>query len=311
MTTQALPPDALGLILRGQGGLVTTRQLLTYGWSSGTIARRLEAPHGRWRRVLPHVYASFDHELDERQRWRAALLYCGDGARLTGVAALTLRRLRHLPSELTSDNVEVAVPRQRSCRDRDFVQVRRTSRAPTGGTVDGYATMSVARAVVDAGVRCGSVDTALALLSSALVNGKTSVAAVEAELVLLPTRFQGHLPAVLRAAKAGAWSVAESGLLDLLAANGFPPPAVNEPLCVDGEWLIPDVRLGRLILEVDSREWHLLVPGAWEATQRRGTKLRAGGYLVVPITPTQVRDSPQLVVAAVRSAYLQVNGLVA
>jgi hypothetical protein len=311
VTPSTVSPDALGLVLRRQGGLVTTRQLMSYGWSSGMIARRLRAPNGRWLRVLPHVYATFDHELSEGQRWRAALLYGGDSARLTGVAALRARRLRHLPSELTTDSVEIAVPRHRSCADRDFVVVRRTSRPVTGGSVDGYAAMSVARATVDAGIRCASLDTALALLSTALVNKKTSLAAIEAELDLIPRRFAGHLPDVLSAARAGAQSVPESGLLDLLAADGFPTPAVNEPICINGRWLIPDVRLGRLIVEVESREFHLLTPGAWEATQLRSTLLRAADYYVLPVTPEQIRDSPRAVLAAIRSAHVEVNGLVA
>jgi very-short-patch-repair endonuclease len=56
-----------------------------------------------------------------------------------------------------------------------------------------------------------------------------------------------------------------------------------------------------VIVEIDSRAHHLLEPGAWEHTQERRAALSSLGFLVLPLTPQQLRDTPELVIAAVRS----------
>ena len=90
------------------------------------------------------------------------------------------------------------------------------------------------------------------------------------------------------------------GAADLRA--GLPVPLTNEAILVGGRLFIPDFRWGRVIVEVDSKAWHLLESGAWQRTQKRRAFLQAHGYLVTPTTPEQLRESPELVIAAVRAA---------
>lgn len=45
------------------------------------------------------------------------------------------------------------------------------------------------------------------------------------------------------------------------------------------------------MLEIDSREWHLL-PEHWAATMARHARLTSYGLLVVHVTPAQIRSQP-------------------
>ena len=100
-------------------------------------------------------------------------------------------------------------------------------------------------------------------------------------------------------ASANVRSVPEGRLLDLIGTTTLPPPLVNVPIVIDGRTFLPDLRWGRFIVEVESRLHHLLIPGSWEATQRRRLILQGAGYHVLPVTPEQIRDDPQGVLAAI------------
>ncbi len=84
-------------VLAAQDGLVRHDQLAALGVTRAMLRWRLGT--GRWREVLPGVYASFGGYLSHRQRWIAACLYAGAGAALTGRVALRLHGVRALPGE--------------------------------------------------------------------------------------------------------------------------------------------------------------------------------------------------------------------
>jgi very-short-patch-repair endonuclease len=92
-------------------------------------------------------------------------------------------------------------------------------------------------------------------------------------------------------------------LLALLSNCALPAPLVNEPIVVDGRVYVPDLRWGRLIIEVDSKLHHLLTPGAWAATLRRRARLEQAGYHVIPVTPEMIRDDPSGVLAMIMVAH--------
>jgi very-short-patch-repair endonuclease len=56
-----------------------------------------------------------------------------------------------------------------------------------------------------------------------------------------------------------------------------------------------------LVVEIDSREWHLS-PDDWEATMARDGRLRAVGIRVIHVTPRQVRTEPNSVQATIADA---------
>ncbi|RIQ20216.1 hypothetical protein DY240_18860 [Jiangella rhizosphaerae] len=85
---------------------------------------------GPWQRVLPGVYATFNGPLGRLHRLRAALLYAGEEALITGPWACELHGLRYGPS--VTDDVDVLVPWARGQRGHGFVRAVRTRRMPEG-----------------------------------------------------------------------------------------------------------------------------------------------------------------------------------
>jgi very-short-patch-repair endonuclease len=93
----------------------------------------------------------------------------------------------------------------------------------------------------------------------------------------------------------------EERFLELVARAGLPRPLTNhrvEGLTVDAYW--PDQHL---VVELDSRRWHLLDPRAFEDDRRRDVVLRRAGYEVVRFTWRQVTQERGYVVETLR-AYL-------
>lgn len=299
-----LPVDhAWVQLLVRQRGLLTARQAYAAGITRAMVHGRTHGDRAQWQRVLPRVYATFVHPLTPEQRTVAAWLYAGPGAAVTGAAALHWRGLMYLPREIAASTVDVLIPFGRDAASTEFVRITRTRREIEAADVNHVLCVSTARAAADCSRRLGSYETVLALVSSALNSGRTDLEALADELLAGPVRGSRQLRRVLLAASANVRSVPEGQLLDLITASGLPAPLVNQPILVAGRRLVPDVRWGRLIVEVDSRLHHLLRPGAWEATQARRLQLERAGYHVLPVTPEQIRDEPAAVMAAIMAAY--------
>lgn len=301
MTTSRLDAAALTALLELQDGLITLSQARALGLTPSALSRRVRSPISGWSRVLPHVYQLGLQDLTERQRTRAAVLFVGPGAVLTGSAALRWHRLKHLPDAVTSDQVDVICPDGRQARSHQWVQVHRSGRTSVAYGVDGVRTMSVTRSLVDAAAGF-SYETLLAVLCAAVNSGRTSPGQLRDELEIAPVRGSGGLRRALAEVECGSRSFPEAGARQIFAQAGLPVPLINEAILVGGRLFIPDFRWGRVIVEVDSKAWHLLEPGAWQRTQERRAFLQAHGYLVIATTPEQLRESPELVIAAVQAA---------
>ncbi|MDX6222463.1 MAG: hypothetical protein QOD91_1517, partial [Frankiales bacterium] len=211
-------------------------------------------------------------------------------------------RVQHLPHELRTLPVDVLVPHARQVADVDWVRITRTTRPSDSVSVDGVRTVYVARAVVDAALRLTSYEPTLSLLAAVVNAERVSPGQVAAQLSSAPVRGSLHLRNAMRELGLGSRSVPEARARRVFADAGLPEPEVNVPIRVDGQVLIPDFRWGRVIVEVESRAFHLLVPGSWERTQRRWAILAVAGYIVIPATPEDITQDPARVVAAVRAA---------
>jgi Transcriptional regulator, AbiEi antitoxin len=99
-------------ILRRQSGVISRAQAIGAGMSERQIDRRLAT--GRWLLVQPRVYLAADRELTDEARVRAAMLWVGEPATLSGIAAAWWHRL--LPD--SPSTVELTVPASRSVRAR-------------------------------------------------------------------------------------------------------------------------------------------------------------------------------------------------
>jgi hypothetical protein len=290
-------------LLVRQKGLLTAAQAFELGLPRATLHRRTRGERPPWQRVLPRVYATFAHPLTFQQKVVAAWLYGGPGAALTGGAALHWRALAYLPTEVKGIPVDIVVPGRRQCASIEFVRVARSERAFATTTVDHVPCVIVARAVADCSRRLSSYDTVLAVVASALNSSRTTLDELCAEVAAGSNKGSRLLRRVLMEASQGVRSVPESRLLALLLGSGLPEPLVNAPLTVDGQVFVPDLRWGRLIVEVDSKVHHLLMPGTWAATQRRRARLEQAGYHVIPVTPEMIRDDPSGVLAMILVAY--------
>jgi very-short-patch-repair endonuclease len=220
---------------------------------------------------------------------------------VTGLAALRRYKLR-VPDSRT---VNVLISASRNRVATGFVVPHRTTRMPRRFGSDGPIRFAVpARAVADAARGLGKLSDVRAVAAAAVQQDSCTVAELAEELDNGPHRWSGRLRMALAEVQAGVRSAAEADLYDLIGRSGLPVPMFNPQLIVDGQLLaVPDAWWPQagLVVEVDSREWHL-APADWEATMRRHAQLTAHGVLVLHFSPRQIRTEPGVVVAAIQNA---------
>ena len=161
-----------------------------------------------------------------------------------------------------------------------------------------------ARAVTDAARELGSFRDVRAVAADAVQRGRCRVDQLAAELRHAPVRQSAWLRRALAEVADGVRSAAEGDLRDLIRAHGLPPPLFNAQLYVGPEFLaVPDAwwPARGVVVEVDSREWHLS-PEDWQRTLRRGTRMSALGINVMHFTPQRIRTEAAEVAAEIRSA---------
>ena len=94
-------------IADSQDGIVSRRQLLALGLSSGTIRTQIDSQ--RWRVLLPGIYATFTGPVSAHARIWSAVLYAGTGAAASHRTALWLGGL----FDESVDPVHVSIPASR------------------------------------------------------------------------------------------------------------------------------------------------------------------------------------------------------
>jgi very-short-patch-repair endonuclease len=161
-----------------------------------------------------------------------------------------------------------------------------------------------ARAVADTVLGLTTRSEVRAVVASAVQQGRCSVADLGAELTRGPVRGSMLFRSVLAEVRDGIRSPAEADFRDLIRKSGLPQPLFNPRLVLDGRLLaVPDAWWAdqALIVEIDSREWHLS-PDDWEATMARDARLRAAGIRVLHVTPRQVRTEPDRILQDIAEA---------
>jgi very-short-patch-repair endonuclease len=251
----------------GQHGVVTRRQLLDAGISPGEIKRRRRS--GALRPVHRGVYR-VGHEAPHREAtYMAAVLACGDGAVLCGMAAAHLLGLVRGREPVP----EVMAPLE---HDIEGVSTRRWRRLDPGDTMlwRGIPTTTPARTVVD--LAADLDETSLARVwHEADVRFRTTPRHVE---VVLALRRQAPGARKLRRVLYGdvriVLSELERAFLVLLGSAGLPLPRTNIVASgrrVDCRW-----RERRLTVELDSYRYHAS-RHAWEQDRTRERLARKRG----------------------------------
>lgn len=186
--------NAVGIneLFHTQEGLATRPQLLALGVPASTIRYR-ERPQGPWRRVLKGVLANGTGALTRWQRLRAALLFAGPQALITGFAALWAYEIG-LGVGL---GVRVLIPHARRLKSDGFVVVTRTSRLPGPVEVGACALAPPARAAVDACLRARSIEVVRGVVGAVLRSGLCSTGELLHELEAHQVQHSARLRAVL------------------------------------------------------------------------------------------------------------------
>lgn len=277
--TSTTPDARVAATAANQNGQVTIHQLRAAGLSDDAVAARVRA--GRLHRRHRGVYSVGWIPQTPVARCSAAVLACGRGAALAGHAAAA-----HLGIARWDDrDPEVVVPASRRPRVRG-VRVRRARNLDRRDIVrhDGIWVTTPARTLLDLAASVGA-RVLRRLVRQAQVERRTNLRQLHDMLA----RANGHRGvAALRAAIADGAPPTRSDLedvvLDLLAEATSERPAVNKPLRLDGERIIPDFLWPdrKLVIEADSRRYHD-APVVRAEDARRQAILEAHGYAVLRI----------------------------
>ena len=211
-TSASCDRERLERILCDQYNVINRRQLLACGMTRGAIQHRV-GPGGRWRILLPGIYAAGSGPGPIQQREMAALLWAGQAGLITGSFAV-----RHYGLTASGpDSMEVLVPvhvRRQSIR---FVRLIRTTRMPERFFRTGPIRVTApARAVADAVRGYRDINDARTLICAAIQRQQCTLSELATELDEGPSRGSAMLLRGLRDAARGIWSAAEGDLMDLI-----------------------------------------------------------------------------------------------
>ena len=275
-------------LLRRQAGVVTLRQAVGLGMSQQTVHRR--ARDGAWQRLYPAVYLVGGHRLTDEARVRAAWLWAGDSAAVSGPAAA----FWHGMLDRAPQEVELTVPGRCRPRTPDGVRVRRRDLATTDlvGTRDLWLTA----------LPLTALETAVAL-----PEGSTFLDRALQRHVRFPTLYRAYCRnmgrhgssaagRLLVAAADRADSAAERLLVRLLRQTGITGWVLGHPF---GPWRVDLAFPERKVaVEVDGWAWHV-DPERFRTDRRKQNALVREGWNPLRFTWHDLDGQPARVVAEI------------
>jgi hypothetical protein len=275
-------------------GLVTRRQLLAAGVTARQIDERLRS--GALLREYPGVYRVGHRAPSLESRYLAAVLACGEGALLCGLAAGylfgALKGLAPPP--------EVTAPTRRRVRG---VRTRRSRRMDPrdATTFRRIPVTTLPRTLVDLAAVLDLDDLGRAF-HEAEVRHRTIPAQVEAVLARRPNSpGAAGLRALLHGDAPIVLSELEKRFLALLRQAGLPLPVTNRP--AGGHWVDCRWPHRRLTVELDSYRYHHS-RHAWEQDRQRERQARARGDEFRRYTWSDVYEQPAQMLAELRTLLL-------
>ncbi|GAA1842059.1 hypothetical protein GCM10009836_21780 [Pseudonocardia ailaonensis] len=291
------------IAFRADTFVVRATDLQDMGVPRRTIHQRCR-PGGPWRALLPGVLLLRNGPPTRDDHRRAALLYAGDTALLTGLDALELAGLRRIPT--VAGPVHLLIPSDRRRLGAGRVLAERTERLPDARGSRLLPVAPVARAALDFCRRCRERDTVRAILAEVVQSGRATPAELRSELDAGSGRGSALPRTVLREIADGVRSVAEAKARELLGRCRLPDPLWN-PQLVDERGThvaTPDAWFDEVGLawEIDSREFHFDAAD-YERTVERHTRMTAAGIIVVHSLPQTLRRRGAEVVEELRQAY--------
>ena len=254
-------------LVRRQGGVLALRQAVAGGMSAATVQRR--AREGSWSRLHPAVYLLAGHRLTDEARVRAAWLWAGEGAVLSGPAAAHWHGMLGRAPRI----VEVTVPRTRSPRCPRGVRVRRRDLA--AADVVGHRDVWLTAAPLTALETAVAQTDGSTFLDRALQRHVRFPAVYRAYCRNMGRHGSSAAGRLLVAAADRADSAAERLLVRLLREAGVGGWVLGHPF---GPWRIdlafPDQEVA---VEVDGWAWHV-DPARFVSDRRKQNALVRAGW---------------------------------
>jgi hypothetical protein len=249
-------PQNLREIARFQGGVITRKQALAAGLSTGAIVSKLK--YARWRQLYRGVYATFTGPVSRDAQLWAAVLYAGKGAELSHETAAELHGLIDRPAI----GIHVTVPASRRVRPVPGLVIHLSARARNAYFPRGVLPHTfVEDTVLDLVGAADSFDDVCGWVTRAFgrrLTGEGPLLATMSQRKKL--RWRAELVGLVRAAAGGAHSVLEFRYdRDVERAHGLPAAKRQVPFTK------PDGRRGfrdryyekyGLAIELDGKEWH-------------------------------------------------------
>jgi hypothetical protein len=291
--------DDLSRLIGKQDGLVTRHQLLEAGVSDTAIRHAVDTM--RWQRVVRGVYATFSGPLQRRHILRAALLHAGPEAVISGGPACNAYGLHYVPERAEPI---VLVPESVRRVETPLARIRRAAVPPETRIIGDIPTAGPERAVLDVCHGMTSLRQVRALLCEAVQRGLTTPDRLLAAVG--DARWKGSklVRRALVDLVAGCRSAPECELRDLIGSSRLlSGPLWNQPLPGTSLLIRPDAcwPAARVVIEIDSAEWHHLGDRV-EMTERRRAQYAALGWTVVPISPRRLREEPAAVLQEIEAA---------
>lgn len=284
------------------GGSVTSAEVQALGGSREWLARRTR--EGWLERSGPNTYLLPGAE----SSWKATLAAACH--RLGGVVSHESAAQLHQMPRLRRGLLIVSVPVRRSNRYPGVDVRQKTDLSPEQITnVQGLPVATPARTIIDMAAHLGARRLSK-LVDSSVAQGLTSYEAVLALLEHLARRGKPgirRLRAVMADRGGGAVpevSALEERLIELIDRAGLPPASreFNAP------WLAPsDGRVDlayeerHLVIEADSRRWHMLAD-AFLTDRERDNRAQLAGWRVLRFTWWDIEERPEYVVSMIREA---------
>lgn len=280
---------SLDSLLARQAGVISRGQALTTGLSPVAVDHRIR--RRLWRPLHPQVYLVNGHRYDDEVRIRAAYLWAGDGAVLSGAAAAWWHGLL----DQAPASVGVTVGRPRRPRSRPGVHVRRRELAAEDrAEYRGLALTARPLTVLEASVELGGPGSAL--LDRALQRWVRFPDLYRVYCRNLGSYGSASAGRMLVAAADRSASVAERLLVGMLRQSGAGGWQCGFPA---GGYAI-DIAFpaSRVAIEVDGWAWHMDAVRT-QLDKHRQNALTRMGWTVLRYTWHDLTGRPRSVLAEI------------
>jgi very-short-patch-repair endonuclease len=287
---------------RSNGGVITTREAEALGLSRATLARRVNA--GVLARTQRGVFLLAGQE-DDDDSWLEAACRClnavvshESAGRIHGFEGLKwVKPTVMVPHRHTKVFGDVVVHQSTDISDEHVVSIRGLPVTNPERTIMDLAAVLTDRRldwVLDRALSTGTVDLSK-LASLFAILGRRGKPGTTRTRRMLDSRGQTYVPTD---------SVLEQRLLLLIQDAGLPSPVPQ----FRPPWLVPtDGRVdfaypeSRLVIEGDSRKWHMLME-AFDTDRRRDNQAQLAGWRMLRFTWNDITSDAETVVGSIRTA---------